>query len=179
MGNASAGATRRVAGGKVILCCDQQGGKSFLLAADPATGATVWQTPRPQAVSAYTTPVIWRRKSGEEVVVVGSLRVTAYGLVDGKERWTVGGLEAVSVCPTPVIGDGQLYVMSRSFGGSAMPAGMEAMMLLADKDKNGKLTREEAPFLMKDGAFDFIDSDRDGSITAGESKAASEHLPTR
>ena len=105
-----------------------------------------------------------------------ALRVTGYGLTDGKEHWSVGGLEAVSVCPTPVVGDGQLYVMSRSFGGSAIPSGMEAMMLLADKDKDGNLTREEAPFLMKDGAFDFIDSNRNGSITADESKAASEHL---
>jgi outer membrane protein assembly factor BamB len=102
--------------------------------------------------------------------------VTGYGLADGKERWTVGGLEAVSVCPTPVVGDGQLYVMSRSFGGSALPAGMEAMMRLADKDNDGRLTREEAPFFQKDGAFDFIDSDRDGSVVAAEFKAASEHL---
>lgn len=165
-----------LAGGKLILCCDQQAGKSWLLAADAATGATIWRTPRPLAVSNYTTPVIWRRDGAEEIVVAGSLRLTAYGLADGREHWTAGGLEAVSVCPTPVIGGGNLYAMSRSFGGQAPPAGMETMMLFADKDKNGRLSREEVPFLKKDGAFDFIDSNRDDAITADEIKASSDYL---
>ena len=165
-----------IADGKLILCCDQQGGKSFLLAADAATGETRWQVPRPLAVSAYATPVVWSRGAEKEIVVAGSLNVTGFGLADGAEHWTAGGLEAVSVCPTPVIGNGMLYVMSRSFGESAPPTGLEAVLLFADKDKNGGLSREEAPFLQKDGAYDFIDSNRDGSITADELKAATAHM---
>ena len=165
-----------IADGKLILCCDQQGGKSFLLAADAATGETRWQVPRPLAVSAYATPVVWSRGAEKEIVVAGSLNVTGFGLADGAEHWTAGGLEAVSVCPTPVIGNGLLFVMSRSFGESAPPTGLEAVLLFADKDKNGGLSREEAPFLQKDGAYDFIDSNRDGSITADELKAATAHM---
>ena len=160
-----------LADGRLILCCDQQGGKSFLLAADPATGKTLWQTARPQAVSGYTTPVVWRRAAGTEVVIVGSLRVAAYRLEDGIERWSAGGLEAVSVCPTPVIGDGHLHVMSRSLGGHA-PPGIEALPALADKDRNGRLSRDEVPFLERDGAFDFIDASRDGFISNEELKSA-------
>ncbi len=163
-----------VADGKVILVCDQQGGKSFMLALDAETGRMAWQTPRPQAVSAYTTPVIWRREGGAEVVVGGSLRVTSYGLTDGKERWAAGGLEGVSVCPTPVLGEGQLYLMSRSFGGSAPGPSAVAGMFLADADKDGRLTRKEAPFLEKDGVFDFMDQDRDGLVSGDEANRAME-----
>ena len=162
-----------LADGRLILCCDQQGGKSFLLAADPATGKTLWQTARPQAVSSYTTPVVWRRAAGTEVVIAGSLRVAAYRLEDGIERWSAGGLEAVSVCPTPVIGGGHLHVMSRSLGGHT-PPGIEALPALADKDRNGRLSRDEVPFLERDGAFDFIDSSRDGFISNEELKSAGE-----
>ena len=130
-----------IAGGKLILCCDQQGGRSFLLAADAATGETRWQIQRPFAVSGYTTPVLWSRGGVEEIVIAGSLNVTGYGLTDGAEHWTAGGLEAVSVCPAPVIGNGMLYVMSRSFGESAPPSGLDAVLLFADKDKNGGLSR--------------------------------------
>jgi outer membrane protein assembly factor BamB len=161
---------------KVILACDQQGGKSFLLAADAATGKTVWQTLRPLAVSSYTTPVIWKRGGVEEVVVSGSLKVSGYSLADGAERWTARGTEAVSVCPTPVLGDGMCYIMSRSFGEQPPPAGLEGLLLVADKDKSGGLSREETPFFQKDGIYDFIDSSRDGSITADELKATTAHM---
>lgn len=165
-----------IAGGKLILACDQQGGKSFLLAADPATGGKHWQIQRPLAVSSYSTPVLWSRAGVQEIVIAGSLNITGYGLADGAEHWMAGGLEAVSVCPTPVIGNGMLYVMSRSFGESAPPSGLDAVLLFADKDKSGGLSREEAPFLQKDGAYDFMDANRDGSITAEEVKAATAHL---
>jgi outer membrane protein assembly factor BamB len=165
-----------IAGGKVILCGDQQGGKSYLLAADAATGKTVWETRRPLAVSSYTTPVVWKRGEVEEVVVSGSLKVCGYDLADGKERWSTGGTEAVSVCPTPVMGNGMLYIMSRSFGEAPTPAGLEGLILIADKDKSGGLSREETPFFQKDGIYDFIDASRDGSITADELKATTAHM---
>ena len=132
--------------------------------------------PRPLAVSSYTTPVIWSRDAGPEIIIAGSLNVTGYGLVDGAQHWSAGGLEAVSVCPTPVVGKGMIHLMSRSFGESAPPSGLEAVILFADKDKSGGLSRDEAPFLQKDGAYDFIDTNRDGSITGDELKAATAHM---
>jgi outer membrane protein assembly factor BamB len=170
------GTSPALAGGKLILACDQQGGKSFLLAVDPETGRQIWKTPRPEAVSAYTTPVVWRRGETEEVIVSGSLRVTAYSLTDGAERWSAGGLEGVSVCPTPVIGDGRIYLASRSFGGKAPSPAASAGMMLADSDQDGKLSRKEAPFLEKDGAFDFIDRDHDGFASPAEVKHAGDWI---
>ena len=165
-----------IAGDKVILCCDQQGGKSFLLAADAATGKTIWQILRPLALSAYSTPVLWQRDGLAEIIVAGSRKITAYNLTDGAEHWNAGGLEVVSVCPTPVIGNGMIYVMSRSFGEQPPPAGLEGLLLIADHDKSGGLSRAETPFFQKDGIYDFIDSSRDGSITADELKATTAHM---
>lgn len=157
-------------GGRLILNCDQQGGKSFLLALDPRNGKTLWQTPRPDFPSGYTTPILWKREGVEEIVVAGSLRVVGYGLADGKERWSARGLEAVSVCPTPVLGDGQLYVMSRSLGegGSKLPKFSEVLGMM-DKNGDGKVAVSEAVGpLAQNGSFDFMDRDRDGFITASE-----------
>jgi len=165
-----------LAGGKLILACDQQGGKSFLLAVDPDNGRPLWKTPRPEAVSAYTTPVLWRRGNVEEIIVSGSLRVSAYALTDGAERWSASGLEGVSVCPTPVIGDGRIYLASRSFGGKAPSSTASASVMLADADHDGKLSRKEAPFLEKDGAFDFIDRDHDGFASPLEVKHAGDWI---
>ena len=165
-----------LAGGKLLLVCDQQGGNSYLLAVDPETGRQLWKTPRPQAVSAYTTPVFWKRGPIEEIVISGSLRVTAYALEDGAERWSAGGLEGVSVCPSPVIGDGKIFLASRSFGGAAPSAAASAGMMLADADRDGKLSRKEAPFLEKDNAFDFIDANKDGFASTQEIKEASDWI---
>jgi outer membrane protein assembly factor BamB len=152
----------------IIINRDQEEGKSSLLAMDARTGRTVWETPHPEFFSSYSTPVLWKRDRVKEVVVAGSVRLVGYGLSDGKERWSANGLEVVSVCPTPVIGEGQLYAMSRSFGGSKPPSFSQT---LAEADKNGdhKLARDEArgPFGNKH-VFNLIDKDKDGFVTEEE-----------
>jgi len=154
--------------GRLVLTCDVEEEKSFIAAFDPATGKELWRTPRREFQSSYTTPVRWSRPDRDEVVVVGSLRVVAYNLRDGKERWTIPGTEAVSVCPTPVIGDGLLYVMSRSFSGAKLP--MFAVLALGtDKDGDGKISREEVPkSFIEQGMFGGIDRNQDGFITEKE-----------
>ena len=153
--------------GRLILNCDQQDEKSFVIAVDLATGKTIWETPRPQFLSGYTTPVLW----GDDIVVSGSLRVVGYDYRDGKERWSSRGTEGVSVCPTPVVGDGQLFVMSRSFGGAKLPTFSE-VLAQGNKDGDNKMSREEAPsYLRTQGGFDATDRNKDGYITEDEWKA--------
>ena len=166
-----------MAEGKLILCVDAQGGQSFVMAADPSDGRVLWRTARPAAVSNYTTPVLWKRGGISEIIVSGNLKAAGYALADGAERWSVGGLEAVSVSPSPVVGEGAAYFMSRSLGGSAgLPAGFESLLLAADADKDGKLSFQEAVPLQGDGAFSFVDRDRDGLVTAEELSAAAAYL---
>ena len=154
--------------GRLVLNCDVEEGKSFLAAFEPATGKELWRTSRAQFMSGYTTPIRWQREGRDEVVIVGSLRVVGYNLSDGKERWTIGGTEAVSVAPTPVLGEGQLFVMSRSMSGSKLPP-FALFALGTDKDGDGKISRDEIPKqFIEQGMFSGLDRDQDGFITEKE-----------
>jgi outer membrane protein assembly factor BamB len=154
--------------GRLLINCDQQEGKSFLLALDPKNGKELWRTPRPEFPSSYTVPVLWSRDGRDEVVLVGSVRTVAYDLKDGKEIWSVHGTEGISVAPTPVIGDGQLIVMSRAFGGAKIPTSSE-FLAQNDKDADGKVSRHEAPgYLREHGGFIATDRDKDGHISPAE-----------
>jgi outer membrane protein assembly factor BamB len=153
---------------RLIVVCDQQEGKSFVIAVDPRTGKTIWQTPRPDFASAYTTPVLWKCNGREDVVVSGSLRVVGYGLKDGKEHWSARGLEAVSVAPTPVINGDYLYVMSRSFGGMKLPSFSE-VLAKGNQDGDDKMSFAEAPPSLRDhGGFLATDRDKNGYVIEEE-----------
>ncbi|MBI3871298.1 MAG: PQQ-binding-like beta-propeller repeat protein [Verrucomicrobia bacterium] len=154
--------------GRLILNCDVEESKSFLAAYDPATGKELWRTSRPTFISGYTTPMLWSHEDRKDIVVSGSLQVTGYDLSDGKERWHVGGTEAVSVCPTPVEGAGQLYIMSRSMGGSKLPP-FALFASSIDKDGDGKISRDEIPRpFIEQGMFSGLDRNQDGFITEKE-----------
>jgi outer membrane protein assembly factor BamB len=154
--------------GRLVINCDQQEGKSFLIAIDPKTGKTLWQTARPEFVSSYTTPVLWSHHGRDEVVLVGSVRTVTYGLEDGKELWSVSGTEGVSVAPTPVSGDGRLIIMSRAFAGAKIPT-FEEFLAQNDKDADGRISRAEAPgYLREHGGFVAADRDKDGHISGPE-----------
>src|SRR5262245_27969675 len=103
-----AGSSPILVGDWVILSQDHDQ-HSFLMALDKRTGKTVWKTDRSEFLRGFCTPVIWSVDGVKQVVVAGTLRVAGYDLASGKEIWTVRGL-ARTICATPVIGDGRLYV---------------------------------------------------------------------
>ncbi|MFI5381186.1 MAG: PQQ-binding-like beta-propeller repeat protein [Tepidisphaerales bacterium] len=155
-----------LAGGKLIINGDQERWASVLIALDPATGEIAWQTPRPQFLSSHTTPIQWSHDGVDEVVVAGSVLLAGYDLKDGAERWRCSGLEAVSICPSPVIGDGAIYAMSYSIGEEPIPT-WEKLLAEQDADKDGRISRKEANVLIQ-GVFSIIDTNNDGFITADE-----------
>ena len=129
------------------------------------TGKTRWQTPRADSIaSSYTTPIAWARGAREEVVVCGSLRAAGYDLRTGQERWTARVLTSVSVAPSPVVGDGQLYVMSRGVPPNAMGTFAD-FASKSDKDGDGRISLSEAPPGYDGGVFRMMDRDKDHFIT--------------
>ncbi len=155
-----------LAGGKLILNCDQEHWASILIALNPATGDILWQAPRPQFISSHTTPIAWSHDGVDEVVVAGSVMLAGYDLKDGAERWRCSGLEAVSICPSPVIGDGVIYAMSYSIGEEPIPT-WEKLLAEQDTNKDGRISRKEANVLVQ-GVFSIVDTNNDGFISADE-----------
>jgi len=47
-------------------------GESFIVAVDPRTGKTLWQTPRRSAVVAYSTPCVFEPKNGKPALIFAS-----------------------------------------------------------------------------------------------------------
>ncbi len=159
------GTSPAIAGDTLILNCDQDEGGSFLLAVETRTGKTRWQTTRADSICAsYSTPITWKRRAQDEVVVSGSLRVAGYDLRDGQQRWLARVLTSVTVTPTPVIGGDQLYVMSRGVPPNAMGTFAD-FAGKADKDGDGKISLKEAPPGFEGGVFRTMDKDKDGFIT--------------
>ncbi|MBN1818981.1 MAG: PQQ-binding-like beta-propeller repeat protein [Sedimentisphaerales bacterium] len=101
---------------KVILCLDNDGGTSRLLAVHRDTGKTAWEQPRSMFSAGWSTPMIWRHKDGEELVVMGARRLTSYDAKTGEERWWAGGFSEETV-GIPVCGEGLLFASTSALGG--------------------------------------------------------------
>ena len=95
----------------VIVQCDTQN-ESFLLAADIATGRTVWKTVR-QELPSWGTPTVFvpDRGGAPELVTNASNFIRGYDPDTGVERWRLGGSSKITA-PTPVFADGIIVVSS-------------------------------------------------------------------
>jgi outer membrane protein assembly factor BamB len=140
-----------VAGELLLLNCEFQP-DPCLIAVQTRTGETQWKQARKLTslggpVDGYATPVVWRHDDVNEVVLHGRMRLTAYDLKDGKERWTVGATSSAS--STPVLGDGQLYHAAHGFGTvegevKEWPP-FDAILKDYDKNKDGQISATEFP----------------------------------
>ena len=165
------GASPVLAGGLVLLSCDQSRG-SFVAAFDAKTGRERWRTPRPEALSGHATPVVLSRAGApDQVIVPGSFRLDAYDLVTGKTLWYANGLPS-EMKSGAVLGDGAVYVVGYSSplnepGQHPKLPSYADWRAAQDQDKDGRVTKAEADPTSKD-YFDFIDLDHDGSVSESE-----------
>ena len=150
----------------VILNRDQDE-HSSLLALDLQTGKVVWETPRPDARGSFGTPMHWQNEGVEEIIVPGSIRLKAYDVPTGRERWMVEGVTSFA-CTTPVAGDGLLFFAGWAPGKSDAPwPSWETFLQQHDKNNDGVITFDE--FDASDRDFmRGMDLDHDGKITKND-----------
>jgi outer membrane protein assembly factor BamB len=166
------GASPIVVDDVVVLNCDQSIG-SFIAAFDKKTGRERWRTPRVEARSGHSTPVIYTPAGGRpQIVVPGSFLLSAYDPRDGRRLWWVGGL-SFELKSTPVISGDTLYI--NGFGSpenqpGAMIAVMPTVEVFASRDtnKDGKLTVEELPTAHARESLPFFDLNGDKLIDRSE-----------
>ncbi len=164
------GASPLLAGGRVIIVCDQDVG-SYLLGLDAKTGAEAWRTDRPEFRRSFSSPFLWRHDGMEEIVVAGSLWVRGYEVKDGHQRWSSRGMARVSNA-TPVAADGLLLVSSWNGGGGEsdhiVMVPFEEFLATNDANKDGVLTIDEFPKGPLRDRFSQIDVNKDGKVTRDE-----------
>lgn len=162
-GSYGSGTSPIIIGKRVILSRDQDANSS-LLAIDLASGKIVWETPRPDALGGFGTPIHWRNRGADEIVVPGSSRLKAYDVKTGQERWLVDGLVSFD-CTTPVEGDGLLFFAGWTPGkGDASWGTWDSFLGQYDKNHDGEIALDEFPAPMRE-YIRGLDSDRDGKIT--------------
>ncbi|CAN5753873.1 hypothetical protein BH18ACI5_BH18ACI5_04060 [soil metagenome] len=102
------GASPIVVDDLVILVCDQSTG-SYILALGTRDGRVRWKTPRPEAHSGHSTPILYTPAAGEtQILVPGSFLLTAYATT-GEKVWWVRGL-SFEMKATPVVDGDTLFI---------------------------------------------------------------------
>ncbi len=162
-----ASASPVLAGGRVILARDQDTG-SHLLALDGETGAEVWRVDRAACRRGFSTPLLWPPANPDTVVLPGTLRLVAYDVQTGAERWFVTGLPNETVA-SAVGGDGTIFFAGWTPGSGvrAMPS-FESQLERGDRDGDGRLSRDEAPQGPARQHFNYIDANRDEHLEPAE-----------
>jgi outer membrane protein assembly factor BamB len=173
------GASPILEDGKLILAADQDT-DPYLLALDARTGKQIWRVARPHVISGYSTPTIWRPKTGPaQILIPESFQLTAYSIEDGAKLWWVRGLACEMKSVASIDGD-TLYVNGWGFGanqaGTQIPTVDFAEGLKRfDANGDGLVGRDEATRDSKDRmermlhpsvGFDTFDTGRDGRLDA-------------
>ena len=131
----------------VIMVLDNDGGSSRLLAVHRDTGQTVWEQPRSLFKAGWSTPIIWRHSEVEELIVLGSKRLTSYDPSTGEERWWAGGFPQETV-GIPVIGNGLLFASGAALGGRGdekldAAGGWKTTVEEFDRNRDNQIQRDE------------------------------------
>ena len=151
----------------VVLVRDVKNGP-VAIAVDAATGKERWKADRTGSPTAYSTPTVYGEGKDALLIVPGSLRMKAYELTTGKERWVLRGLPAAN-CTVAVVGGDRLFFAGWSPGQDdfKMPT-LEELLSQMDANKDGKLQKAETKDTPLENFFDNNDTDHDGSITKAE-----------
>lgn len=132
-----------LAGDKLFLQIDNRD-ESFLIAINTADGSEAWRVARPDEVSTWSTPTVWKNSQRTELVL-GGATIRSYDPASGDELWSmpIGGRSSATAAP---VGD-VLYIGSEdrsSRGGT--PGGLFAVKAGASGEID--VTDEDCPDLL-------------------------------
>lgn len=113
------GASPALSGNTLIVNWDHEG-DSFIVGLDKRNGEEIWRRNRPEEPTSWSTPVVVEHGDGAQVIVSATHRVTSYDVATGETIWEVPGM-TLNVIPTPMVGDGVVYLTS-GFRGNALMA---------------------------------------------------------
>lgn len=162
------GASPVIVGDVVALVCDQNT-DSYIIAVGQRDGRVRWKTPRPEAHSGHSTPILYTPSGAKtQLIVPGSFLLTAYAPESGEKLWWVGGL-SFEMKSTPVVSGDTLYI--NGFGTPQNQPGshpaIEPFSEIARRyaDAAGRVTFANLP---NGNARSWIDLDANGQVSAGE-----------
>jgi outer membrane protein assembly factor BamB len=95
----------------VIQTCDQETGKSFIIALNKNTGETAWKTDRDE-LSSWSTPFVYAQEGRPELVVNATNAVRSYDPETGKLLWECRGPATSITTPAPTFSNGLIIVSS-------------------------------------------------------------------
>ncbi len=113
----------------LLITWDQED-QSYLVALEKSTGKEVWRKERDEQTS-WTTPVVVEVDGIQQAIIAGSNKTRAYNAANGDLIWEASGLTK-NVIPTPVIGNGLVYLASGYQGRS-----VQAIKLSSKGDVSG------------------------------------------
>ena len=154
---------------------------SFAAAFSQADGKQVWKTPRPEALSGHSTPIVYRPQgagvqgAGIQIIAPGSFRLDAYDLASGKSVWWVNGL-ASEMKSVPVLDGDTIYIngFNSSFNDPGkhveIPSFADALAKY-DINHDGALQQSELPEGPMRAYFPFEDANHDGKLDDAEWKS--------
>ena len=156
--------------GVLILLCDQTRAP-YLLGLDAGTGKVLWKHERSVQAESWTTPVVHRSGTPDaRVLTFGTFLTEAYVPRTGAVAWSLPGVGPTPVA-SPVVAEDRLFVLAPDQVEESAPPSYESFASL-DDDFDGALSKSEIAPSPWASAFDWFDSDGDGSAALVEIRAA-------
>ncbi len=141
------GASPILVGDLVVMVLDQNL-DSEIIAVSRESGEIRWRTPRPEATSGHSTPILRETPDATEILAPGSFLLTAYDSDDGARRWWVRGLPW-EMKSTPLLDGEWVYVngygapLNQPGNQRTAPSFSDALAA-SDRDGDGGISRDEA-----------------------------------
>ncbi|HLX42079.1 MAG TPA: PQQ-binding-like beta-propeller repeat protein [Bryobacteraceae bacterium] len=159
---------------EIVLIVDQSK-NSYAAAYGQNDGKLRWKVARPEALSGASTPSVIHDKDGNSLIVApASFRMDVYSAKTGEIAWFMHGL-ASEMKSVPII-DGETIYISGYNTPENDPGKQVAIPPFADviqkydANKDGKISKDEAPDQRTKALFKYIDLDGDGGMDENEWK---------